>query len=95
MKAMSSTIKSSSWILLLTLLVALAPNFNAIADSSAVAPCSAHGELSLPDSPTGRMVHAFIDLTYTTGEDALQAFLEENLAPASRERNGDEDRVSE
>lgn len=52
--------------------------------------CSAHGALGLPDSPTGRMVHAFIDLTYTSGDDALAAFLEENLAPASRERNGDE-----
>ena len=59
-------------------------------DQSAVQTCSAHGDLGLPDSSTGRMVHAFIDLTYTSGEDALQAFLEKNLAPMSRERNGDE-----
>ena len=52
--------------------------------------CTEHGNLGLPDSATGQMVHAFIDLTYTSGEDALRAFLEKNLAPASRERNGDE-----
>ncbi len=40
-------------------------------DRSAVRACSDHGDLGLPDSPTGRMVHAFIDLTYTSGEDAL------------------------
>ncbi len=63
---------------------------HAAQDQSDVPACSAHGDLGLPESPTGRMVHAFIDLTYTSGEDALQAFLEKNLAPASRERNGDE-----
>ena len=97
MRAMPSIIRPSSWILWLTLLVALGPNVTASAQSCCSedaereqAGCSAHGELGLPDSPTGRRVHAFIDLTYTTGEDALQTFVEQNLAPASRERNGDE-----
>ena len=34
---------------------------HAAQDQSDVPACSAHGDLGLPESPTGRMVHAFID----------------------------------
>ena len=59
------------------------------ADQAAETAC-AHAPLRIPDSATGRMVHAFLDLTYTKSDDALQAFLEERLAPGARERTGDE-----
>ena len=85
MKATRSTTRTSFWILWAALLALSAPNVNAAMQSccspadeateTAGQACSAHGDLGLPDSATGRMAHAFVDLTYTRGEDALQAFL--------------------
>ena len=101
MKETQSNCRSRVLIVWAALLLLAAPNEAAIAQSccsakaegeasTSAASCAAHGELGLPDSPTARMVHAFVDLTYTSGEDALQAFLEQNLSPSSRERKGDE-----
>ncbi len=106
MKALQSNPRVWIRVLLIVLAIATVPRGQVFAQSccdSADEPsesteatpvsaqtCVGHDGTSFPDSPTGRMVHAFIDLTYTAGEDALQAFLEEHLAPASRERNGDE-----
>ena len=43
-----------------------------------------------PDSPTGRAAEALVELTWTTGPDALREFVQARLTPDSRDRNSDE-----
>jgi len=40
-----------------------------------------------PDSPTGRAAQALVELTWTTGDDALADFVENRLSPGSHDRN--------
>jgi len=42
-----------------------------------------------PDSPTGRAAQALVELTWTTGQDALREFVQTKLTPDSRDRNSD------
>ncbi len=42
-----------------------------------------------PDSPTGRAARALVELTHTSGEEALREFVESTLTPGARERNSD------
>jgi CubicO group peptidase (beta-lactamase class C family) len=52
--------------------------------ASIVAP-GAHAQGPIPDSPTGRMAGALVELTGSSGEEAMQAFVKQHLPAAGQE----------